>query len=269
MELNCFTVFPLGNYLNKNLSLSCSLDTKASYIFKTSFRRQKYAPVFFKRHVIFLNISVGSAVLWQHTSNNMKKSIPFVCRYYLCLQDYFGTFLFFFQSTPWISIFKIVKKKKVSNWIYSEMEKDISMHSCLICMWKFLSGHKVVFMQSWRRWLLNDHFLEANSIFIYFSYILIYLVLSVLSLNNINLKNNFYFLELLFLALNTWRFFFQSRVRLDKHRHKAANCSRSPRTSATKGLPLPCSKDAGWTPGSTFATEAKIPSSLRNTHILA
>lgn len=101
---------------------------------------------------------------------------------------------FFFQSTPWISIFKIVKKKKVSNWIYSEMEKDISMHSCLICMWKFLlSGHKVVFMQSWRRWLLNDHFLEANSIFIYFSYILIYLVLSILSLNNINLKNNFYF----------------------------------------------------------------------------
>lgn len=194
MELNCFTVFPLGNYLNKNLSLSCSLDTKASYIFKTSFRRQKYAPMFFKRHVIFLNISVGSAVLWQDTSNNMKKSIPFVCKYYLCLQDYFGTFFFFskaFLEYPFSELSR--KKKEVSNWIYSEIEKDVSMHSCLICMWKFLSGYKVVFMQSWRRWLLNDHFLEANSIFIYFSYILIYLVLSIISLNNINLKNIFYF----------------------------------------------------------------------------
>lgn len=112
MELNCFTVFPLGNYLNKNLSLSCSLDTKASHIFKTSFRRQKYAPVFFKRHVIFLNISVGSAVLWQHTSNNMKKSIPFVCRYYLCLQDYFGTFLFFSKALLEYPFSKLSRKKK-------------------------------------------------------------------------------------------------------------------------------------------------------------
>lgn len=37
LELNCsFTIFPCGKLYIKNLSLSCSLDTKASYIFKAA-----------------------------------------------------------------------------------------------------------------------------------------------------------------------------------------------------------------------------------------
>lgn len=193
MELNCFTVFPLGNYLNKISVYRVAWTQKLHTYLRLPLGDKNTLLCSSKDMSYSLTFQWDQLSCDSTPATTWKKAFLLFADIICVCKTILGLFFFFFQSTPWISIFKIVKKKKVSNWIYSEMEKDISMHSCLICMWKFLSGHKVVFMQSWRRWLLNDHFLEANSIFIYFSYILIYLVLSILSLNNINLKNNFYF----------------------------------------------------------------------------